>query len=71
MQSLPLFLHQLGPICSPDLSAFHQEAQDRLGHIPRNGRDQEDSVRYQICITGSLKRDSGRIRILTEIEPDW
>ena len=47
-----------------------------MGYIPRDGRNQEDAVRplqlsqYGTGILLTLLLSS-RIRVLTEIEPDW
>lgn len=56
--------------CSPNFSALYTEATIRVGCIPRDGGNEKDTV----SVTDVFRRFNdlaNRIRILTEIEPDW
>lgn len=60
-----------GTSCTPELCAVHQETEVGLGGFSRDGRNQEDSVCDFICSSIIIINLVYRIRILTEIEPDW
>jgi len=62
--------HFAGFARASHISAVHEKASIRLGHISRNGRNKKDPVgqQYYMPFFGSSEI---RIRIITEIEPDW
>lgn len=57
--------------CSSHLRFVHSEAEDRVGCLSWDGRNEKDTVRVQALIPAAWPHDLFRIRILTEIEPDW
>ncbi|KAI0710437.1 hypothetical protein C8T65DRAFT_191076 [Cerioporus squamosus] len=60
------------PSRPPSLGALHAQAAFRLGYLSRDGRDEENSVCPPSLQDWKLTHNvSCRIRILTEIEPDW
>jgi hypothetical protein len=56
--------------CTSEFGALYPKAAFWLGDISRDGRDEENTVRTGIADVDTTDTRN-RIRILTEIEPDW
>jgi hypothetical protein len=62
----------VGVTCSPEFYSLYKKAVFRLGYLPRNRGDQEDTVSLQA--SGWLHSSitlAIRMSIITEVEPEW
>lgn len=57
--------------CSSDICDVHPKTSLGMGGVPRDGRDKKDTVSVHIAVFDMSADSESRIRILTEIEPDW
>lgn len=62
------------PACASQFGAVHAQTSFRVGCVPWNGGDKEDTVCGGVALIAVVIYSFlglHRIRILTEIEPDW
>ena len=60
-----------GTLRSSELCPFHPKASVWMGRVSRDGGNQKDTVSEINKLDSSFIDKFRRIRILTEIEPDW
>lgn len=66
----------LDPSCAPNVCVIHPKTKIRLGNISRSWGNEEDTVRrflssHRFIYDWLTYWHPHRIRVLTEIEPDW
>ena len=71
-----LTIDNVDAACSSKLRAVHAQAAVRMGRLSRDGGNKKDTVRDRgvlvFAVTDEvLSMFLHRIRILTEIEPEW